>query len=93
MKTYRGVEDYRYTFLTSALDGEEWSASRPGCFTPEEKVPSIHWMGTGMGGTPEMGLNAVEKNLLPLLGIELRFLGRPPRRLVAIFTGPALKSL
>jgi hypothetical protein len=29
-------------FLTSALDGGGWSASRPCRFTPEERVPSIH---------------------------------------------------
>jgi hypothetical protein len=27
------------TFLTSALDGEEWSASRTGRFTPRGKSP------------------------------------------------------
>jgi len=25
--------------VTSALDGGEWSASRPGCFTPSERAP------------------------------------------------------
>jgi hypothetical protein len=28
--------------LTSALDGGEWSASRPGCFTPRERAPDTH---------------------------------------------------
>jgi hypothetical protein len=27
------------TFLTSTLDGGEWSASRPGLFTPGENTP------------------------------------------------------
>jgi hypothetical protein len=27
--------------LTSALDGGEWSASRPGRFTPRERAPGI----------------------------------------------------
>jgi hypothetical protein len=31
--------------LTSALDGGEWSASRPGRFTPRERDPDIHWIG------------------------------------------------
>jgi hypothetical protein len=39
MKTYEGVETQLYAFLTSALDGGEWSASRPGGFTPGEKAP------------------------------------------------------
>jgi hypothetical protein len=34
MKTYGGVEVYVHVFLTSALVGGEWSASRPGRFTP-----------------------------------------------------------
>jgi len=31
--------------LTSALDGGEWSASRPGRFTPRERAPDTHWIG------------------------------------------------
>jgi hypothetical protein len=31
--------------LTSALDGDEWSASRPGRFTPKERAPDTHWIG------------------------------------------------
>jgi len=30
--------------LTSALDGDEWSASHPGCFTPRERAPGTHWI-------------------------------------------------
>jgi hypothetical protein len=45
MKTYWGVEVKLHAFLTSALDGDEWSASRPGRFTPRERVPSTHWIG------------------------------------------------
>jgi hypothetical protein len=33
MKVYWGVEIQLLAFLTSALDGGEWSASRPGRFT------------------------------------------------------------
>jgi hypothetical protein len=35
--------------LTSALDGSEWSASRPGRFTPRETAPGTHWIGGWMG--------------------------------------------
>jgi hypothetical protein len=31
--------------MTSALVGGEWSASRPGRFTPWERAPGIHWIG------------------------------------------------
>jgi hypothetical protein len=30
--------------LISALDGGEWSASRPGRFTPRERAPGTHWI-------------------------------------------------
>jgi hypothetical protein len=32
-----GVEGYLHAFLTSEIDGGEWSASRPGRFTPGKK--------------------------------------------------------
>jgi hypothetical protein len=32
-------------FFTFALDGGDWSNSRPGHFTPEEIVTSTHWIG------------------------------------------------
>jgi hypothetical protein len=37
MKAYGGVDVYIYIFLTSALAGGEWSASRPGHFIQEKK--------------------------------------------------------
>jgi hypothetical protein len=39
--------DWRYIAthsLTSALDGNEWSASRPGRFTSRERAPGTHWI-------------------------------------------------
>jgi hypothetical protein len=71
-------------FLTSALDGGEWSASRPCRFTPAETVPTTHWIGGWVD--PRGGMDTVDKNLLPLHRIESRFLGRPARSLVAILT-------
>jgi hypothetical protein len=47
------------TFLTSALDGGEWSASRPCRFTPGEVAPGTHGIGGWVG--PRVGLGAVEK--------------------------------
>jgi hypothetical protein len=35
--------------LTSALDGGEWSASRPSRFTPRERDPCTHWIGGSVG--------------------------------------------
>jgi hypothetical protein len=39
MKAYGGVEVELHIFLTSTLDGDEWSASRPGSFTPGDAAP------------------------------------------------------
>jgi hypothetical protein len=46
-----------YSFSTSALDGGEWSASRPGhAFTPGERTPSTHCAGGWVG--PRAGLDS-----------------------------------
>jgi hypothetical protein len=45
-----------YSFSTSALDGGEWSASRPGrAFTPGERTPGTHCTGGWVG--PRAGLD------------------------------------
>jgi hypothetical protein len=53
MKTYGGGGTVP-PFLTLALVGGEWSASRPGSFTP-----GTHWLGGWVG--PRVGLDAVKK--------------------------------
>jgi hypothetical protein len=50
-------------FLTSALDGGEWSASRPGRFTCRERAPGTHWIGGWMG--LRAVLDAVLKRKIP----------------------------
>jgi len=58
------VEVELYAFLmTSALDAGEWSASRPGRFTPRERVRGTHWIGDWVG--PTTGLDAVVKRKIP----------------------------
>jgi hypothetical protein len=49
--------------LTSELDGGEWSASRPGSFTPRERAPRAHW--TGGWVDPRDVLDAVVKRKIP----------------------------
>jgi hypothetical protein len=49
MKKYWGVKVYLHAFLTSALDGGEWSALRPGRFTPRERAPGTPWIGGWVG--------------------------------------------
>jgi hypothetical protein len=43
--------------VTLALDGGEWSASRPGRFTPKERASGTHWIGGWVG--PRAVLDAV----------------------------------
>jgi hypothetical protein len=58
-------------FLTSVLGVGEWSASRPGRFTPgeEPQYPLDRRLG---GPQSRSGRCGEEKNLLPLPGIETR---------------------
>jgi hypothetical protein len=68
MKVYVGADVYIHIFLTLALAGSEWSASRPHCFTPGERDPGTHWMGGWVD--PTAGLDDVEKReFLTLLGL------------------------
>jgi hypothetical protein len=59
MKAYGGVDVYIQVFLTSALVGGEWSASRFGRITPRERAPGTHRIGGWVD--PRTGLEAVEK--------------------------------
>jgi hypothetical protein len=78
MKAYSGVHVKIHIFLTSVLTGGEWSASCPGCFTPEEEAPGIHWIGGWVD--PRADLDNVEnRKFLTLPELELRPLGRPAR--------------
>jgi hypothetical protein len=70
MKAYWGWMYSSKFFLTSALAGGEWSASRSGRFTP-----GAHWIGGWVD--PRAGLDDVEKRkFLTLPGLELPRLGR-----------------
>jgi hypothetical protein len=63
---HEDVGEWRYSSthsLTSALDGGEWSASRPGCFTPSERAPCTHWIGGCVG--PRIGMDALSKRKIP----------------------------
>jgi hypothetical protein len=79
MKAYGGGVDVQiHIFSTSAVIGSEWSASRPGRFSPGERVPGTHWIGCWVD--PRTGLDDVEKReFLALSGLELRPLGRAAR--------------
>jgi hypothetical protein len=59
MKAYGGVDVQIHIFVTSALAGGEWSASRPGRSTPGERAPGTDWIGGWVG--LKAGLGDVEK--------------------------------
>jgi hypothetical protein len=71
MKTYGREDVQSHVFLTSALVGGEWSASRPGHFFPGERVVDSHWTGGWLG--PRTGLDDVERRkILHLPGFKLQ---------------------
>jgi hypothetical protein len=72
MKTYGRVEVLLYH---SSLDECEWSASRPGRFTPGERITDTHWIGGWMG--PRASLYAVEKRTISC-PLRKSNPGRPP---------------
>jgi hypothetical protein len=60
------LEEWRYSSThssTSALEGDEWSVSRPGRFTPRERASGTHWIGGWVGLRAD--LNAVVKRKIP----------------------------
>jgi hypothetical protein len=78
MKPYGGVDIQIHIFLTSALVGGEWPASRPGRFTPGKRDPGTHLIGDCVD--PRAGLDDVkERKFLILLELELRPLSRLAR--------------
>jgi hypothetical protein len=59
MKAYQGVDVYIHIFLTSALAGDEWSASRSSNFIPGEITPRTHSIEDCVD--PRAGLDDAEK--------------------------------
>jgi hypothetical protein len=49
MKAHWGSGIIAHAFFTSALDGDEWPASRPGRLTPREGASGTHWIGVWVG--------------------------------------------
>jgi hypothetical protein len=70
MKACSGeIDVHVHLFLTSALDGVEWSASHPGCFDPWER--NLYQLNRRLNG-PQIHSRyfGEEKSLLSLPGIE-----------------------
>jgi hypothetical protein len=72
-----GEEVSSYSFSTWALDGSEWSASRPGrAFNPRERTPGTHWTGGWVGPRAGLDTESRGKILCPRRGSNP---GRPAR--------------
>jgi hypothetical protein len=54
-----GIENVALLIFISAVDGGEWSDSRPGQYTAGERAPSTGIIGVWV--EPSAGLDAVEK--------------------------------
>jgi hypothetical protein len=68
MKEYGEVQVKILAFLTSAVDVDEWLASRSRRFINEEKTAGIHWIGGWVN--PRTALDSVERKLFSLAGSE-----------------------
>jgi hypothetical protein len=69
-----------YSFTTSALDGGDWSASRPGRALPPGKGPPVSIVQeAGWASEPVWAQRPRGEIILSLLGIEPRSPGLPVR--------------
>jgi hypothetical protein len=65
-----GVEVNLHAFLTSVLDGGEWSTSHTGHSTPRERSPGNRWIGGSVSCRAGLGRDGEEKDSHPLPGLE-----------------------
>jgi hypothetical protein len=93
MKAYGEVNVQIHIFLTSALAGGGWSASRSCRFTPGER--DRYLVDRRLGGPQSRSGRDEEKKILILPGLELRPLGRPARRQLLYrlrYPGPPVRT-
>jgi hypothetical protein len=83
MKTYGEVDAELHSFLTSALDEGEWSASRSSILSPGNE-PHARWIEAEW--VLDSGYCGENKSTLPLPQIEPFFLGRSSHSQVSILT-------
>jgi hypothetical protein len=67
MKALGGESRYSsYSFLTSALDGGEWSTTRPGHALPQRKGPPVHIVRESGWASELVWTQRLEKKILCL---------------------------
>jgi hypothetical protein len=82
---YGGVDVQLQTFLTSVLDGGDWSDSRPGRHIPKYRVLSIQSIRGWVG--PAAGLGVVTERKYPFLAPDENLIpSRPACSLVTTQT-------
>jgi hypothetical protein len=89
MTAYGDVRFGLYLFLTLALAGGKWSVQKPDCTPPPDKIPKSHrylWNRRLPGFRNQSGRSEIEKNILPLQGIQPWFLGPPAHSLAVVPT-------
>jgi len=67
MKIYWVLEVWLQAFLTSVLDGGEWSHSHPDILTHAVRAPNIHGAGDWVG--IRVSLDAVTKRNKPIIAL------------------------
>jgi hypothetical protein len=78
-----GVEVCLHSFSTSALEGGEWTASRPCRFTRVKGTPGVHCVGGWLGTRTGLHVLKREKSVVRA---GIRTPDRPSLSLVAIPT-------
>jgi hypothetical protein len=72
LKVYWRIEVKSHAFLTTALEGGEWSLLLSGCFTSIEKSLGVHWIGGWVDPRASPGLAA--KRNVPHHSQDLNFI-------------------
>jgi hypothetical protein len=72
MKAYGGTDLQIHIFLTSALDGDELSASRPGRFTPPRGKSRRYPLDRRLDGPQNYIINILNLNVSPALKVQHR---------------------
>lgn len=79
-----GIEVRLHSFLTTTLDGGDWSAELGSWFNSARTAHGTRSIGGIFGLRDQYGHSEVEKHFVYMLEIDPRYLGRPTRSLVPI---------